>query len=497
MMDIVYGTYLLVFLSCKVVCDDASPWTIDLPSSVRGLPGSCVVIPCSFDFPSSRTPVREFTGLWFNEGNHLVYHSAGKAVLREYNGRMEMLGDVGAKNCSLKIDPLRQSDKGPFHFRIEMQDFQMFSYSGNTVSIQMIRDLRSVNMTVKEETDNNNMIASCSVTHSCPASPPVFSWSCSGQQQYEAQVLTNGQWKATSTLTFTPHANNKDKHVECSVTYKGGQQQKESRPLNIKYAPVDVKVEYKVDVKEGDDVRLKCSCDANPPASSYEWHDDLGARLYRGPSFNLLNVSRHMGVLYCTAINVIGKTQSGPLQLDVAYAPVIKASSCSSERNMVKCVCIAESNPPSSVHFLLPNGTALPEPEVEIQKPLTNVTLQTLLPSFGLVYCVVKNRVGSARVNITLAGKMPDLYIYIISAAGAVGVMMVIIVIIVMAKKCGRTSNISALQAQKTVAPLQTVTKGARKKASCGQTSMYSDHTYGNLGEVEWTADCNAIYSNL
>ncbi|XP_061770713.1 myelin-associated glycoprotein-like isoform X2 [Nerophis ophidion] len=496
MMDIVYSTYLFVFLLCKVACDDASPWTIDLPSSVQGLPGSCVVIPCSFNFPSPEKPVREFTGLWFNEENHLVYHSAREA-LQEYNGRTEMLGDIRAKNCSLKIDPLQQSDNGPFHFRIKMPGFDVFSYIHNTVSIQMIRDLKPLCMAVKEETDNNNMTAVCSVTHSCPASPPVFSWSRSGQQQYEAQVLTNGQWKATSTLTFTPHANNKDKHLECSVTYKGGQQQKASHPLNIKYAPVDVKVEYKVDVKEGEDVRLKCSCDANPPASSYEWHDNLGHLLYRGPSFNLLNVSRHTGAHYCTAINIMGKTQSRPLQLDVAYSPVIKASSCSSERNMVNCMCVAESNPPSSVHFLLPNGTALPEPEIKIQKPLTNATLQTLLPSFGLVYCVVKNRVGSASVNITLAGKMPDLYMYIISAAGAVGVMMVIIVIVVMAKKCGRTSNVSAMEAQKTVAPLQTVTKGARKKALCGQTSMYSDHTYGNLGEVEWTAECNAIYANL
>ena len=38
-------------------------------------------------------------------------------------------------------------------------------------------------------------------------------------------------------------------------------------------APVNVKVEYKADVKEGETVQLKCSSDARPPASTV-WHNE-------------------------------------------------------------------------------------------------------------------------------------------------------------------------------------------------------------------------------
>lgn len=83
-------------------------------------------------------------------------------------------------------------------------------------------------------------------------------------------------------------------------------------------APVNVKVGHKSDVKEGEAVRLKCSSDANPPASSYEWHSETGAQLHRGNVYMLPNVSRHTGALYCTAINTVGRGKSSPVQLNVS-----------------------------------------------------------------------------------------------------------------------------------------------------------------------------------
>lgn len=81
-------------------------------------------------------------------------------------------------------------------------------------------------------------------------------------------------------------------------------------------APVNVKVEYKKNVKEGEAVRLKCTSDANPPAV-YGWYDANGAQLYEGNPYTRPNVSRHTGALYCTAINTIGRTKSSPVQLYV------------------------------------------------------------------------------------------------------------------------------------------------------------------------------------
>lgn len=84
-----------------------------------------------------------------------------------------------------------------------------------------------------------------------------------------------------------------------------------------KDAPVNVKVAHKPSVREGDTVQLRCSSDANPAAHSYQWHSDSGELLARGHLYMLPNVSRHIGALYCTAINTKGQANSSSVQLNV------------------------------------------------------------------------------------------------------------------------------------------------------------------------------------
>lgn len=99
----------------------------------------------------------------------------------------------------------------------------------------VLGELNPINFSVEEELHNGvNVSASCSVSHSCPISPPVFTWSHSGQEHIQTQQLDNGQWEATSMLNFQPtHADN-NKPLKCTVTYKGGQQQKTSKILKVK-----------------------------------------------------------------------------------------------------------------------------------------------------------------------------------------------------------------------------------------------------------------------
>lgn len=117
--------------------DTHPDWTIDVPSTVKGLPGSCVVIPCSFKYPKEEK-AGTHTGMWWNENNQYIYHSEKSKVIEEYRSRTTLLGDLREKKCSLKIDPLLQSDQGPFYFRIEITNVDKYSYKNNKVSIKMI-----------------------------------------------------------------------------------------------------------------------------------------------------------------------------------------------------------------------------------------------------------------------------------------------------------------------------------------------------------------------
>ncbi|CAK6960436.1 myelin-associated glycoprotein-like isoform X1 [Scomber scombrus] len=487
---------VLFFIFLKVnQAQASSQWTADVPSKVRGLPGSCVVIPCSYTYPDPGKTITQFTSSWQDDNNKLIYHPVASKIMEQYRGRTKQLGDV-KQNCSLKIDPLHQSDIGPFHFRIEIKGYEYYSYHQNKVSITMISELNPISFSVVEEVEEGvSVSASCSVSHSCPDSPPVFTWSHSGQEHFQSQQLDDGQWQATSTLTFQPSRADNNKPLQCNVTYKGGKHQNTSKVLKVQYAPVNVKVEYQLNVKEGEAVRLKCTSDARP-ASSFEWHNATGTQVHKEDIYMLKNVSRHTGALYCVATNTMGQGRSSPVQLNVSYAPEIKTiSSCSSDGDMMKCMCIVESNPPSRVHFLL-SDRVLQSTKLEIHGHLTIGTLQANLGSFGFIQCVANNMMGNA--NITLISTLPDknkmLIPYLAIAGGAVLILMILIAVGVFKKCRGRSEDVSSSQMHTIEVPQYA---GTPRKKQCHDDVQYpsNDHIYGNM-ESEWATDDDAIYAN-
>lgn len=502
-MDSAKWSLFFVCFCFKVTQAAASSWTVNVPSSVKGLLGSCVVIPCAFNYPDPDKRVTKFTGMWMSETNHLIYHPVESKVIKQFQGRTELLGNVSRKSCSLKIDPLQQSDQGPFYFRIEMEGYEQYSYKMNTVSITMISELSPINFSLKVE--GQNVSASCSVTHSCPASPPVLTWSHSGAVHVQSQHLQDGQWNATSTLTFQATGTDHNKSLQCTVRYKGGRHNKISKVLSVTHAPVNVKVEYNSDVVEGEVVQLKCSSDAHPPASKYTWYNEAGAQVHQGKVFMLPNVSRyHTGHVYCTAINKVGQGKSSPVELNVLYAPELKtASSCSTEADMVKCVCIAESKPPSMVHFVL-SGRVHPSTKVEKHGSVTIGTLQAELGSYEFVLCLANNTQGKANLTLVLpvnilTGKMQSLYIIIAIGAGVILLILSITVGFVI--KCrGRsgvatTSDTSTMRAGKDVKlPQYATTKRKEKNVDDDIPGIYENGpVYDNMEDDSH----DAIYANM
>ncbi|XP_026227509.1 myelin-associated glycoprotein-like [Anabas testudineus] len=478
-----------VFLWFKVVQTEASTWTATVPSSVQGIDGSCVVIPCSYNYPEPGKQITGYTGIWYTKADDVIYHKDNNQIKQEYKGRTELVGDITQKNCSLKIDPLRQSDRGPFYFRIELGGYDQYSYRNNEVSITVISAPQPT-VSVKEEVvEGQTVSASCSVSHSCPSSPPEFTWTHSGEKRFQSQQLTDGQWKATSVLTFKATKDDHNKPLSCTVRYKGGlEREQASNVLKVKYAPVNVKVDYKSHVKEGETVQLKCSSEANPPANSYLWHNEEGAQLHQGQSYKLINVSRHTGVLNCTAINTVGESKSSPVQLNVSFAPEIKKMSCSSEDDVVKCVCIVESSPPSMVHFVF-SDRVLSSNKTETRGFNTTETLHTKSGSSEFVQCLAINTLGKVSLTLPLAvnGKMPNLYIFIAIGAGTGLVILLIVLGVVRKRRCGDlpTSYDSVTKTAETVK--------FQKQMDDEDIHDPDEHVYINI-----ETDCDeAIYVNV
>lgn len=506
------GRWPLFFLcfGLTVIQADSSSWTAEVPSSVAGLIGSCVVIPCSFKYPEPEKEVTTFTGIWTEETSHVIYHPDVTKVMHQYQRRTELIGDPSKKNCSLKIDPLKQSDTETFHFRIEMEGYEKYSYKENKVSITASPSPKPITIEMKEEVELGGLVsASCSALHSCPTNPPVLIWSHPGKLHVESKGHSNGQWEVTSWLSFHPTRTDHNKSLECTATYHGGQRLNSSKVLRVKYAPVSVKVAHKSSVSEGDTVQLRCSSDAYPPAHSYQWHsDNSGDTLSRGHLYTLTNVSRHTGALYCTAINTEGRANSSLVQLNVLYPPEIKAgSTCSSDKDMTTCVCIANSKPSSIVEFLLAEKV-LPSTKVERHGSVTIGTLQGDLGSSELIHCRAHNSQGNATLTLTVPtdGKVPTLYIAI--GVGAIGFMVLVILLTVLglSKKCRRspdnntTLSVQELRAPKTLEPPMHSSKPRKEMKNTEKATFSNEYTneiiYGNM-EAEWAAGDDAVYANM
>lgn len=118
-------------------------WVANIPSSVAALEGSCVVIPCIFDYPVPNTPISVWNSYWYktvdtNKRQSTAVYSSLPQVIRidqNFQNRTSMLGIIKDKNCSLKIDRVKQDDHGLYYFRIEMPQHNNYSFIKNTVYI--------------------------------------------------------------------------------------------------------------------------------------------------------------------------------------------------------------------------------------------------------------------------------------------------------------------------------------------------------------------------
>ncbi|XP_038850572.1 B-cell receptor CD22-like [Salvelinus namaycush] len=493
---------------------DTSSWTAEVPNSVSGLQGSCIVIPCSFNYPEPKIKPSEFTGIWFKDTYEVIYHPDSSNAITDYRHRTELVGDLRQKNCSLRIDPLHRSDEGPFTFRIEIKNYNKASYKDDRVSIAVSSSPDPPSLSVMEEVNvGEEVSASCSVSHSCPSDPPRITWSHSGTPSIQSQQQTKGQWEETSTMTFRSSIADNNQPLVCTAAYRGGMTVSSSKTLNVKYAPVDVKVKGVSSVKEGDSVELRCSSDSNPAAHSYRWHNSRGRLSTTGPTLTLENVTRLTEALYCTAINTEGQVPSSPLKLNIEYPPEIKVdSACTSDISMVTCLCIVDSEPPSTVEWSLPAGH-LPSTRVEMHGSVTMVTLQRALGFSETVHCHANNTQGNATLSFTVPtnDKMFLLYVSIGITAFVVVVIVIPMSACLLTKKCGTShsdqpvASKQDMDASKSASSDPSTSRKEQKDTSSETHANYytNDHLYGNMeaeedgDPYECVGEDDAVYGNI
>ncbi|XP_056457914.1 sialic acid-binding Ig-like lectin 14 [Gadus chalcogrammus] len=390
----------IICLCLRATGGHSSSWTADIPSSITALIGSCVVIPCSFDYPHFvPKPSTQFVGVWFDQNDSIIYHPVSSRMVESYRGRVSYLGDINGKNCTVMIDPVKESDKGSYYFRIEISDFNKYSYSEKKVSVTVKSAPEPITFEVDQDLkEGESVMASCSVTHTCPTAPPTFTWTHSALLSSELLPQKDGQWQSRSGLSFRLTRDLHNKSLTCRVKFRGGQRSNSSTVLLVKHTPLNVTVQQPWAVPEGGATKLRCLSDGYPPPSRYWWTSEGEELLHVGPHYLWPNVSRHSGRLYCSVRHTLGSIQSGLFQLNVTYPPeVTAASACSTSALRVSCECVVEANPPAAVQLSRPVGVPLSTGS-ETQGSVTVATLagdEAALWSSDPIYCHAFNSLGN------------------------------------------------------------------------------------------------------
>ncbi|XP_059389714.1 myelin-associated glycoprotein-like [Carassius carassius] len=399
----------MLFWSCLLslflwlrVSQTAAEWSAEMPESVVGLSGSCVVIPCTFSYPADGKTYTEFTGVWYKGYYELtVYHTDTSKISAAFQGRTSLTGDLRQNDCSLKISSLSSSDAGSFMFRIEIKDLDKYTYGKNITSVT-VNETTEIPISVEEEvTSVKPVTATCAVYHSCPSNLPRVTWNHNGTHSSRSQPQIPGQLRLTFyTLTFTPSREDHNKDLSCSAAFKG-KTVTNYTTLNVKYPPYDVKVVSKPSVKENDSVELTCSSDSNPLPNSYQWFSSNGILLGNEHTHRLERVSRHAEAISCTVINTVGKNSSGPQKINVLYPPYnvnVVTKPSVKENDSVELTCSSNSNPPAnSYQWFSSNGTTLAKsPFYKLER----VSRHTEAISCTAINTEGKNSSGLQKLNI-------------------------------------------------------------------------------------------------
>lgn len=129
--------FIIVFHPTSVsdlLSDASSQWNVWVPRDISAMTNSCVVIPCTFMYPSGIRPYRGIHGIWYFGQPYpqlfppVVFKSRTDVVHESYKGRTKLLGDLHQRNCTLLINNIGTEHSGRYYFRADLGGANMYTY---------------------------------------------------------------------------------------------------------------------------------------------------------------------------------------------------------------------------------------------------------------------------------------------------------------------------------------------------------------------------------
>ncbi|KAK1330305.1 hypothetical protein QTO34_010493, partial [Cnephaeus nilssonii] len=439
--------YKMIFLTAlplfwiMIAASRGGHWGAWMPSSISAFEGTCVSIPCRFDFPDELRPA-VVHGVWYFNSPYpknyppVVFKSRTQVVHESFQGRSRLLGDLGLRNCTLLLSNLSPELGGKYYFRGDLGGYNQYTFSEHSV----LDIINTPNIVVPlEVVAGTEVEVSCLVPDNCPDLRPELSW-LGHDGLGEPAVLgrlreDEGTWVQVSLLHFVPTREANGLRLGCQASFPNTTLQFEGyASLDVKCEPgchpgvggwgwgpwhrpadptvslasdppVIVEMNSSVEAIEGSHVGLLCGADSNP-LPLLTWMRD-GTVLREAVAESLFLeldevTAGEDGVYACLAENAYGQ-DNRTVGLSVMYAPrkpTVNVTVVAVEGETVSILCSTQSNPdPILTIFKEKQILATVIYESELQLELPAVTPE----DDGEYWCVAENQYGQRGTAFNLS----------------------------------------------------------------------------------------------
>ncbi|MBN3271241.1 protein, partial [Polyodon spathula] len=342
---------------CYCVPGSLAQWTVWMPKDISTMRNSCVVIPCTFMFPSSVRPYGVH-GIWYFGQPYpelyppVVFKSRTEIVHESFKDRTKLLGDLKQRNCTLQISNIGMEHSGKYYFRADLGSSNVYTYP----DFSEVKVLDQPIINVPEEVVSGSPLdVTCYVPDNCPDMTPEMKWfNIEGLEDPEISsdyIEDSNTAVMAAVLSFTPSYFHNGKVLGCQVQYPNTSLSYERLiSLDVKYAPREVEVNESLDVMEGINVYLSCTVDSNPPPRITWLQEDtlVWEETGQNSTLVLMDIKPNQEGLYtCIADNDYG-SKNRSFYLAVKFPPrdpSVNSSLTVLEGSSVVLHCSTEGNP--------------------------------------------------------------------------------------------------------------------------------------------------------
>ncbi|XP_033968692.1 myelin-associated glycoprotein-like isoform X3 [Trematomus bernacchii] len=453
-------------------------WEITMPLRIDGLTGSCVKVPCTFNFDSTYNVNLDNSckAIWIrgSTAGTVVFDSSLTGDQASGNILQgNLTGNLQNKECTTIFYNMPPSHSDNYYFRIQCDNGLKYTYStGVRITTQNSLDQPTITPSTLEVEEGALVTLNCTAVAPCPILPPGLTWTPrigDIEEKHESESMV-------SVMNFTSSYLHNGQNFSCTALYKRQAGNTDLRlekfmTLHVLYLPknTSVSVDPSGPVQDGSSVTLTCTSIANPAAVNFTWFRAAGREekvmgSERDLTFNVTKLSEDQ--YYCEALNVHGPGTSERVSFDVTFPPEILSSSrCIKISSTIRCSCYSQGNPPPSLVWKLAGEPVNHSAAIPIrEESLGNVGMKSIITLYDLdedtlsLVCLSINSLGfdSFAFNMSLSKGLHLLSFGIGFAVAALGMLLVCVPLLIIYYRKGKVISSSDKGKAETCNPVVT-----------------------------------------